>query len=71
MGAGADVTITNKAGRDAVFEAEGSEKGEVVAWLLREGEGGGKSAGGEGDGGGGDEGAEVGGGGGGWCRGGA
>ena len=53
MGAGADVTITNKAGRDAVFEAEGSEKGEVVAWLPMEGEGGGESAGGDGDGGGG------------------
>jgi ankyrin repeat protein len=32
--AGADVTIINKAGHDAVFEAEINDKGEVVDWLL-------------------------------------
>ena len=32
--AGADVTIINKAGHDAVFEAEINDKGEVVEWLL-------------------------------------
>ena len=37
--AGADTTIVNKAGRDAVFEAEAGEKDEVVAWLLAEGKG--------------------------------
>lgn len=31
---GADVTIVNKAGHDAVFEAEINDKGEVVDWLL-------------------------------------
>lgn len=32
--AGADVTIINKAGHDAVFEAEINDKKEVVEWLL-------------------------------------
>jgi hypothetical protein len=32
--AGADVTIINRAGHDAVFEAEINDKGEVVDWLL-------------------------------------
>ncbi|KAF2280018.1 ankyrin [Westerdykella ornata] len=32
--AGADVTIINKAGHDAVFEAEINDKGDVVDWLL-------------------------------------
>lgn len=32
--AGADVTIINKAGHDAVFEAEINDKGNVVDWLL-------------------------------------
>ncbi len=36
---GADVTAVNKAGHDAVFEAEINEKEEVVKWLLGEGEG--------------------------------
>lgn len=31
---GADVTIINKAGHDAVFEAEINDKKEVVDWLL-------------------------------------
>ncbi|CAI6296505.1 unnamed protein product [Periconia digitata] len=31
---GADVTIINKAGHDAVFEAEINDKGDVVDWLL-------------------------------------
>lgn len=31
---GADVTIINKAGHDAVFEAEINDKKEVVEWLL-------------------------------------
>lgn len=34
MGAGADVTIINRAGHDAVFEAEINDKGDVVDWLL-------------------------------------
>jgi hypothetical protein len=33
---GADVTIINKAGHDAVFEAEINDKKEVVDWLLGE-----------------------------------
>lgn len=32
--AGADVTIINRAGHDAVFEAEINDKKEVVDWLL-------------------------------------
>ncbi|KAF2626585.1 ankyrin [Macroventuria anomochaeta] len=32
--AGGDITIFNKAGHDAVFEAEVNEKKEVVDWLL-------------------------------------
>ncbi|KAF2852074.1 ankyrin [Plenodomus tracheiphilus IPT5] len=32
--AGADVTVINKAGHDAVFEAEINDKGDVVDWLL-------------------------------------
>ena len=51
--AGADTKVVNKAGRDAVFEAEAGEKGEVVAWLLSEGKG---AAGQDGEGGSGDEG---------------
>ncbi|KAL8998407.1 MAG: hypothetical protein Q9169_002535 [Polycauliona sp. 2 TL-2023] len=39
VGAGADPTITNIAGHDAVYEAERSEKQEVVEWLLKEGNG--------------------------------
>lgn len=31
---GADVTIINRAGHDAVFEAEINDKKEVVEWLL-------------------------------------
>jgi len=31
---GADVTIINKAGHDAVFEAEINDKSDVVDWLL-------------------------------------
>lgn len=34
MESGADVTIINQAGHDAVFEAEINDKGEVVEWLL-------------------------------------
>lgn len=56
VGAGADTTVVNKAGKEAVFEAEAGEQGEVVAWLLEEG----KRAGGrDGEGGcGGNEGGE-------------
>lgn len=32
--AGGDITIFNKAGHDAVFEAEVNDKKEVVDWLL-------------------------------------
>lgn len=31
---GADVTMINRAGHDAVFEAEINDKGSVVDWLL-------------------------------------
>jgi uncharacterized protein len=34
---GADPTITNHAGHDAVYEAELNEKTEVVDWVLKEG----------------------------------
>lgn len=34
--ANADPTITNKAGHDAVYEAELNDKGDVVDWLLKE-----------------------------------
>ncbi|KZM26744.1 ankyrin repeat-containing protein [Ascochyta rabiei] len=34
IGAGGDITIFNKAGHDAVFEAEVNDKKEVVDWLL-------------------------------------
>lgn len=37
--AGADPTMINKAGHDAVFEAEINGKGAVVEWLLTEGKG--------------------------------
>ena len=37
--AGADPTIINKAGKDAVYEAEANEKNEVASWLLTEGQG--------------------------------
>lgn len=36
MHSGADITIFNKAGHDAVFEAELNDKGDVVDWLLSE-----------------------------------
>ncbi|KAL8852437.1 MAG: hypothetical protein Q9221_002667 [Calogaya cf. arnoldii] len=39
LGAGADPTIRNVAGYDAVYEAERSGKQEVVEWLLKEGNG--------------------------------
>ncbi|KAL8681379.1 MAG: hypothetical protein Q9186_002522 [Xanthomendoza sp. 1 TL-2023] len=38
IGAGADPAIRNNAGHDAVYEAERSEKEQVVEWLLREGQ---------------------------------
>ena len=60
----ADPGVVNLAGKDAVFEAEVGEHGEVVEWLLRtcEGLAGGLGAGGEGEGeeGAGEEGAENG-----------
>lgn len=34
MQSGADVTMFNRAGHDAVFEAEINDKKEVVDWLL-------------------------------------
>jgi hypothetical protein len=34
IAAGGDITIFNKAGHDAVFEAEVNDKKEVVDWLL-------------------------------------
>lgn len=37
--AGADPTVMNKAGKDAVYEAEANEKNELAAWLLTEGKG--------------------------------
>ncbi len=70
VGAGADVTVINSAGHDAVYEAEMNEKNEVAEWLLTEGKGlergvkgsergaGERSEGGEG--GGEEEGLEVG-----------
>jgi len=39
VGAGADPTITNKAGHDALYEAEINGKYVVVEWLLTEGKG--------------------------------
>lgn len=48
--AGADTTVVNKAGRDALFEAEAGEKGDVVAWFLAEGKGAGGQDGGSGSG---------------------
>lgn len=36
MHSGADITIFNKAGHDAVFEAELNDKKDVVDWLLSE-----------------------------------
>lgn len=36
---GADASILNSAGHDAVYEAEMAEKHEVVEWLLKEGKG--------------------------------
>lgn len=39
MKAGADVTVVNETGHDAIYAAEVNEKGEVVEWLLREGKG--------------------------------
>lgn len=35
----ADPTVLNKAGKDAVYEAEANDKNEVAAWLLTEGKG--------------------------------
>lgn len=37
--AGADPSVMNRAGKDAVYEAEANEKNEVAAWLLTEGKG--------------------------------
>ena len=37
IGAGADPSVMNRAGKDAVYEAEVNEKNEVAAWLLTEG----------------------------------
>ncbi|KAL9136884.1 MAG: hypothetical protein Q9175_001914 [Cornicularia normoerica] len=37
--AGADPTVMNKAGKDAVYEAEANEKNDAAAWLLTEGKG--------------------------------
>lgn len=37
--AGADPTVMNTAGKDAVYEAEANGKDEVAAWLLTEGKG--------------------------------
>jgi len=34
---GADPTVTNNAGHDAVYEAEVNDKREVVEWVLKEG----------------------------------
>jgi uncharacterized protein len=34
---GADPTVTNNAGHDAVYEAEVNDKKEVVEWVLKEG----------------------------------
>lgn len=50
--AGADPTIKNDAGHDAVFEAEINERSEVVEWVLKEGGEGLESgvAGGDGEG---------------------
>lgn len=39
LDAGADPTIKNKAGHDAVYEAEINDKTEVVEWVLTEGSG--------------------------------
>ncbi|KAL8929498.1 MAG: hypothetical protein Q9208_001167 [Pyrenodesmia sp. 3 TL-2023] len=39
VNAGANPAIKNKAGHDAVYEAETGEKEEIVAWLLSEGKG--------------------------------
>lgn len=39
LGAGADPTVRNQAGKDAVVEAEAAGRDEVVEWLLREGKG--------------------------------
>jgi hypothetical protein len=36
---GADASILNGAGHDAVYEAEMAERQEVVEWLLKEGKG--------------------------------
>jgi ankyrin repeat protein len=48
IAAGADVTIFNKAGHDAVFEAEINDKKDVVDWLLGHVDGLEKSIGGAG-----------------------
>ena len=37
--AGADPSVINRAGKDAVYEAEVNEKNEVAAWLLTDGKG--------------------------------
>lgn len=55
VGAGADPARVNRAGKEAVFEAEGAGKGEVVEWLLGEGRG----LEGEGEGGGAGVGVEM------------
>jgi ankyrin repeat protein len=49
LDAGADPTITNAAGHDAVYEAELNDKNEVVDWVLKESEGLEQGLGGEGE----------------------
>ncbi|KAI9732007.1 MAG: hypothetical protein M1834_004458 [Cirrosporium novae-zelandiae] len=39
LNTGADPSIVNNAGHDAVYEAEKNEKNEVVGWLLEQGKG--------------------------------
>ncbi len=50
MEAGADFKVVNRAGKDAVCEAEAGEKGEVAAWLLTGGKGAESGGGGGGKG---------------------
>lgn len=54
---GADPTLTNHKGHDAVFEAELADKGEVVEWVLKMCEGLETGVGGEGES---EQGEEVG-----------
>ena len=37
--AGADVTVINRAGHDAIYAAEANDKIEVAEWLLKSGKG--------------------------------